>query len=524
MQPGTRFTRPLIAGAAVAVLAGIVASCSGGGEGKHRGTASSGASTTLASAPADADVVLGAGDEVVATVDPRYQSYNIEMVEVTGGTFWQPYDAGNGKVVRPPIDLTSKKLRNLARALGPAYIRVSGSWANSTYFDATGTSGGVAPDGFQGVLTTDEWKGVGAFADAVDGKVTTSFASNAGVRDAGGVWQPDQARALLQFTKQHDIPLVAVELFNEPGLPVGMPGGYSADTFARDFEKFEKLVKEVMPNLKIAGPGTTAEFTPLVVSSAFTSSQILDRVGPAFDVFSFHSYPKVSERCGSPEGPEIALTQQFLSRVETDKKRYEDVRNTYEPAASMWVTETAEAACGGDRWAARYLDVIRYVDTLGRLADGNGDVVFHNTLAASDYGLLDEKGFEPRPDYWAGVLWHRLMGPKVVALEGRPHVADLAVYAHCTPGAKRGDVTYAVVNSSATETRTVATRSGTARVYRLSGERLDGNTISLNGTELRAERDGTLPDLTGRPVSGAIEVAPASVAFVVDDAGSTACR
>ncbi len=27
----------------------------------------------------------------LATVDARYQSYNIEMVEVTGGRFWKPY-------------------------------------------------------------------------------------------------------------------------------------------------------------------------------------------------------------------------------------------------------------------------------------------------------------------------------------------------------------------------------------------------------------------------------------------------
>ena len=32
----------------------------------------------------------------IATVDPRYLSYNIEMVEVTGGRFWKPYNSGGG--------------------------------------------------------------------------------------------------------------------------------------------------------------------------------------------------------------------------------------------------------------------------------------------------------------------------------------------------------------------------------------------------------------------------------------------
>jgi hypothetical protein len=34
----------------------------------------------------------------------------------------------------PPINLYKKKLRTLASALGPISIRVSGTWANTTYF------------------------------------------------------------------------------------------------------------------------------------------------------------------------------------------------------------------------------------------------------------------------------------------------------------------------------------------------------------------------------------------------------
>ena len=34
----------------------------------------------------------------------------------------------------------------------------------------------------------------------------------------------------------------------------------------------------------------------------------------------------------------------------------------------MWLTETAEAACGGNPWASTFLDTFRYLDQLGRLA------------------------------------------------------------------------------------------------------------------------------------------------------------
>jgi heparanase 1 len=38
----------------------------------------------------------------------------------------------------------------------------------------------------------------------------------------------------------------------------------------------------------------------------------------------------------------------------------------------------------------------------------------HNTLASSDYGLLNEDTLEPRPDYWAAVLWKRTMSDVVL--------------------------------------------------------------------------------------------------------------
>lgn len=90
------------------------------------------------------------------------------------------------------------------------------------------------------------------------------------------------------------------------------------------------------------------------------------------DVFSYHFYPKVSERCGSTEGPEATLTGEFLSRIEADKAHYEELRDRLVPDAPMWITETAQAARGGDRWATQYIDVIRYVDVLGRLATDDG--------------------------------------------------------------------------------------------------------------------------------------------------------
>jgi hypothetical protein len=128
----------------------------------------------------------------IGTVDERFQSYNVEMVEVIGGNFWKPYGkqadaAPTAKVAagqseanpvgmdpsiyqkRAPIDLSNPQLRKLAVALGPAYVRVSGTWANTVYFqDSDAPARATPPKGFGGVLTRKEWKGVVDFSKAVD--------------------------------------------------------------------------------------------------------------------------------------------------------------------------------------------------------------------------------------------------------------------------------------------------------------------------------------------------------------------
>src|ERR1700738_3598136 len=124
----------------------------------------------------------------LSTIDERYQSYNIEMLEVTGGFFWRPFGqawsdqtaaapdrsgvpAGmdaNLYEYRPPVDLSNEKLRRLAAALGPAYIRVSGTWANTMYFADSDPAPSSPPSGFNGVLSRERWKGVVDFAAATD--------------------------------------------------------------------------------------------------------------------------------------------------------------------------------------------------------------------------------------------------------------------------------------------------------------------------------------------------------------------
>lgn len=142
----------------------------------------------------------------IGEVSERYLSYNVEMVEVTGGRFWRPYKDGkrwgNDRYeYRPPLNLSEPRLNRLAAALGPAYVRFSGTWANATYFDPDGTGAEKAPPGFDTVLTGEQWRGAVAFAKAADAKIVTSFATSVGTRDRNGVWQSSEAERFVAYTK-----------------------------------------------------------------------------------------------------------------------------------------------------------------------------------------------------------------------------------------------------------------------------------------------------------------------------------
>lgn len=79
--------------------------------------------------------------------------------------------------VYAPIDLYNEKLRSLAKELGTAWVRVSGTWATKTYYDFDNATGGIAPEGYLNVLTKEQWIGVLDFVKAIDAKLMISVAN-----------------------------------------------------------------------------------------------------------------------------------------------------------------------------------------------------------------------------------------------------------------------------------------------------------------------------------------------------------
>jgi hypothetical protein len=177
----------------------------------------------------------------------------------------------------------------------------------------------------------------------------------------------------------------------------------------------------------------------------------------------------LSERCSGGSTPETALSEDWLSRTGKTLAFYRALRDGIAPGKPIWLTETAEAACGGNHWASSFLDTFRYLDQLGRLARAGVQIVMHNTLAASDYGLLDETTLAPRPNYWGALLWRQLMG--TVVLEAAvPVPSGLHVYAHCQRG-KPGGVALLVINADRNAPHTLMLAAASLR-YTLDAAKL----------------------------------------------------
>lgn len=498
-----------------------------------------------------------AGLEQLRSINPRLVSYNVEMTEVTGGTFWKAYTpeqiAGTepftvkGSIMGattskelmqyyPPIDLSSEKLRKLAKDIGPAWVRVSGTWSTKTYYDFDGHTGGKAPEGYNAVLTKDQWLGVLDFCKAIGAKLMISVANCQGLHKASEPWNPSQAEQIFALSKEYGVAIEAAEFMNEPNMLAysGAPEGYTTKDFVRDQDIFGRWVHQNYPDCLVVGPCTTvgvhgddeenaksgAGAGVGAVMPICSTAELMDGAEEPMEVYSYHYYNGVSERLESimPTAHwkgSRAHTEAYLSVAPTLALSHVPDRDKYCPGAEMWVTESGDAGGGGDTWASTYLDVLRTLNELGSFATITNGVIFHNTLASSDYGYLKHEVFDPRPNFFAVLLWNRIMGTTVYD-SAEPVREGAHVYAHSRADGKEGTA-YCIINNSLTEATTLSLPAE-AQVYVLSGETLRAPVMCCNGQPLVLGEGNALPEAALAPQTvpaGEFSLPAAACAFVV---------
>lgn len=504
-------------------LAGLAATTLAGCAGTPEGLARHG----LAEAPA-LDI---ARLPVVGTVSERFLSYNVEMLELTGGRFWKPYGSPAGAKPdlfedRPPIDLENPRLRLLAKGLAPAYVRYSGTWANATVFSAAETGPEAIPEGYTAVLNGSTWRRAVAFAKASDAGIVLSMPTSPGSRDAEGVWQATDSAKLLDYTHSLGARIAATEFANEPNLIGGTkpPANYTAADYRRDFALFHAWIRKKSPDTLILGPGAFELGRGSVFAPAMKVLPTADLVSTTSrpDAVSFHFYGALSQRCNGAKDIDTH-SDAWLSKIDTAISDTRTLRDRINPSAPIWLTETAETACGGNPHAKTFEDTFRFVDQLARAASQGVQVVMHNTLAASDYALLDEKSFAPRPNYWAAYLWKRTMGATVLDGGTLSDRGSLRVYAHCQRGVP-GGVTVLAINPDRGQSQ-VLRIPARAEVFSLTQPDGEPDRAALNGKVLELGPGDAFPRMAGQQRANTVVLPAASVNFIaIPKANNPSCR
>jgi heparanase 1 len=492
-----------------------------------------GASGATPVPPADSTAELHIDtSKVVATVDERYLSVAVDTAQVVGGRFWSEDGSVEfvGQERIPEYDFSRPRLRALAQELAPAFLRIGGTDADRVIYDMSDNPISEAPEGFEFVLTASQVDGVFDFAKALGYDVMFTLGAGKGTRDAEKAWTPDMARDLLEYISSNEYDVTLWELGNEWDLFFLHGVAIPPSQVVADFAAARALLAEFYGDFMLGGVSSAywpslGEVTPVYLD-------FLQMGGAALiDVITWHYYPQQSERGGSvvsdPWERGLLLDPERLDIVLKWADEIADYRDANAPGKPIWLGETGHAQYGGQPGSSdKYEGTFWWLDQLGALARRGQQVSVRQTLSGSHYGLIDDATLDPRPDYWASVLWRRLMGQSVLDVE-RTAVDDyVRVYAHCTRE-RPGAVTALVINLDADKSVRIEANAMTTsgkELYLLTSNALDSGDLELNGTLLRDD-NGVLPALDPKPIgNGPVDVPPRAMAFVVyPDAGASAC-
>ena len=509
----------------------LLAACSNespNGSGGEGGTRFPAADTTAA-------LKIGT-DTPIATIDERYLSFAVDTAQVVGGLFWSadPVAQLIGEERQPVYDFKRPRLRALAAELAPAFLRIGGSDADRVLYDMSDDP--IAeedlPEGFEFVLTAEQVDGIFEFSDAFGFDVMFTLSAGPGARNEAGAWTPEMARDLLEHVTANDYEVTLWELGNEwDRFPIILGLPVTPEIAATEFAAARSLLEEFYDDFMLGG--TSSAYWPSIGELFPFYGPFMELGGGAsLDVVTWHFYPTQSERGGvlrtDPWEQGILLDPEQLDVALTWADDVISYRDEHAPTLPVWLGESGHAQFGGQPGASDAFEgTFWWLDQLGALATRDIQVSVRQTLSGSNYGLIDDVTLDPRPDYWASVLWRRLMGQRVLGVE-RTEVSDLVrLYAHCSferPGA----VTILAINLDAENSvrlDVAALPNGNKEVYVLTSDTLDSTELMLNGTVLR-DADGVLPALEPELVGeGPVDVPARAMAFAVyPEADVAACR
>ncbi|XP_075790576.1 inactive heparanase-2 [Pelodiscus sinensis] len=368
------------------------------------------------------------------------------------------------------------------------------------------------------------------------------FALNALCRNPNNSWNSSNALSLLKYSasKKYNI---SWELGNEPNNYRALTGrAVNGSQLGRDYIQLKGLLQLIRTYTRASlyGPNVGRPRKNVIA----LLEGFMKVAGHTVDAVTWQHY-YIDGRVAKVTD---FLKTRLLDTLSDQIRKIQKVVNTYAPGKKIWLEGIGATSAGGtnnlsDSYAAGFL----WLNTLGLLASQGIEVAMRLSLFDHGHSHLVDQNFNPLPDYWLSLLYKRLVGPKVLAVHvaglqrkprpGRVIRDKLRIYAHCTSSSNhsyaRGSITLYIINlhRSRKKIKLVGTlRDKLVHQYLLQPHGRDGlhaRSVQLNGQPLAVADDGTLPELSPRPLRAGrtLVVPPLSMSFyVVRNVNALACR
>lgn len=449
--------------------------------------------------------------EKIAFVDERFLSYTIDLSYIIGEDWWHPDAKKNygliGKHKNKPFDFNNRILIDLLKGLSPAILRIGGSKSDEILYGNDNRKNTISN------LSLNKIHNIFSFSKKIDAEIL--FTLNAGklCRDKK-IWISDNLKILLDFINKKNIPLKYFEFGNEPnGFFIrGLSWKVSAKQYAQDFLTCKRFLIQRYPHHVLIGPGCMF-FRKMGDITQFQKKFLKNKAYP--DIISWHFYPFQSSR--SPINfkkitPYTFLKPKHLDRSDKWVKKNIQWKQKFSPHSDIWISETSNALCGGQPGVSNtFASCFWWLDFLGKMARYEQKVIIRQSAIGGDYSLIDDATLLPNPDYWASLLWKKLMGKEVYETNHSNKYAELRIYAHSSTIKKKK--TILVINMRSRK-KFIFKQNKTFQYFTLSSDSLKSTDIYLNGYKLTY--DNKLPDIFQyAKTSKEIIIQPREIAFIL---------
>ncbi|KAK8926663.1 Heparanase-like protein 3 [Platanthera zijinensis] len=430
----------------------------------------------------------------------------------------------------PGQDLSNPILVNALKAFSTIRLRLGGTKQDNVIYE-TGDHG-LQPCipfvanasnlfGFnEGCLPVSRWDQLNEFFQKTSAQVIFGLNALNGrvlMQDGslGGPWNHENAKSLIRYTADKGYTIYGWELGNELS-GKGIKARIGVAQYAADLISLKQVVDEIYQGNPVK---------PLVIApggnfEAGWYSEFIDMTkgSSSLDVITHHMYI-----LGSGNGTSDGLVEKILNSSVLDKPALvfsclRDIIRKSGTGATAWVGEAGGAHHGGHHLVTdSFVSSLWYLDQLGMSASYDTKSYCRQSLIGGNYGLLDTTTFRPNPDYYSALLWHQLMGPKVLSTSFIG-TKNIRAYSHCARPSK--GITLVLLNLDPNTTTHVTVKGSNfeqREEYHLTAG--DGNlhsqTMLLNGEPLNVNSDGCIPALTPNKVDGSqpIKLAPLSIVF-----------